>query len=213
MNLCSKCKVNPAVIFITKVEGDKTTNEGLCLSCAKQMGIAPLNQMMEQLGINDADIDTLNSEMSEFMDNMGDLASPEGMQNMIEQFSGAAEEGGAPAAPLNFLSNFMNNGKNNADRANQTQEKQNRKQGPKKRSMLDTYGTNLTAKAAMGKVDRVINRGAEIERVIQILNRRSKNNPVILGEPGVGKTAIAEGLACRIFEKNVPPKLLSLIHI
>lgn len=207
MNLCSKCKVNPAVIFITKVEGDKTTNEGLCLSCAKQMGIAPLNQMMEQLGINDADIDTLNSEMSEFMDNMGDLASPEGMQNMMEQFSGAAEEGGAPAAPLNFLSNFMNNGKNNADRANQTQEKQNRKQGPKKRSMLDTYGTNLTAKAAMGKVDRVINRGVEIERVIQILNRRSKNNPVILGEPGVGKTAIAEGLACRIFEKNVPPKL------
>lgn len=204
MNLCSRCKANPAVIYITKMEGDKTTNEGLCLKCAKELGIAPLNQMMDQLGINDADIDTLNSEMSDFMSNMADPSA------MAEMLGTDGDEGGAPTAPLNFLQNFMNShgGPNNdAEKTNQKQERQNKKPGAKKKSMLDTYGTNLTAKAAMGKVDRVINRNEEIDRVIQILNRRSKNNPVILGEPGVGKTAIAEGLACRIFEQNVPPKL------
>lgn len=204
MNLCSRCKANPAVIYITKMEGDKTTNEGLCLKCAKELGIAPLNQMMDQLGINDADIDTLNSEMSDFMSNMADPSA------MAEMLGTDGDEGGAPTAPLNFLQNFMNShgGPNNdPEKTNQKQERQNKKPGAKKKSMLDTYGTNLTAKAAMGKVDRVINRNEEIDRVIQILNRRSKNNPVILGEPGVGKTAIAEGLACRIFEQNVPPKL------
>ncbi len=209
MNLCSRCKANPAVIYITKVEGDRTTNEGLCLKCAKELGIAPLNQMMEQLGINDADIDTLNDEMSDFMQNMSD---PNAMAEMLGNAEG--EEGGAPTAPLSFLQNFMGSrgagedGKTNPTPGqNQKQVRQNKRSGSKKKSMLDTYGTNLTAKAAMGKVDRVINRDEEIDRVIQILNRRSKNNPVILGEPGVGKTAIAEGLACRIFERNVPPKL------
>ena len=206
LKLCSRCGVNPAVIFITKMEGDKTTNEGLCLSCAKSLGIAPLNEMMSQLGINDEDIDNLNNEMSEFMNS----SSPEQMQEMIEQMStGADDEGGAATAPLGFLSNLFN--KSGADNKNSTDafdEKKHDKKKSKKKSMLDTYGTNLTEKAALGKVDRVINRNDEIDRVIQILNRRSKNNPVILGEPGVGKTAIAEGLACRIHEQNVPPKLL-----
>lgn len=207
MNLCSRCKANPAVIYITKVEGDKTTNEGLCLKCAKDLGIAPLNQMMDQLGINDTDIDTLNNEMSDFMNNMADSSAMAEMQEMLGGVEG--DEGGAPTAPLSFLQNFMGNrgNANDAEKTNQKQERQNKKSNSKKKSMLDTYGTNLTAKAAMGKVDRVINRNAEIDRVIQILNRRSKNNPVILGEPGVGKTAIAEGLALRIFERNVPPKL------
>ena len=210
IKLCSVCHKNPAVVFITKMEGDKAENQGLCLSCAKSMGIAPLNQMMENLGINDENIDMLNGEVSDFMENISELSSPEDMAQMIEDISGGAEdEGGAATAPLGFLSNIFsqnNGGASGSTSSEKDGTKQNKKQS-KKKSMLDTYGTNLTAKAAAGEVDRVINRNEEIDRVIQILNRRSKNNPVILGEPGVGKTAIAEGLAMRIFEKKVPPKL------
>ncbi len=207
MNLCSRCGKNPAIIFITKMEGNQTTNEGLCLACAKNMGIAPLNQMMENMGINsEEDIENLNNEMSEFMNTIGDISSPDDLKNMLENISGGDDdEGGAATAPLGFLSNMFSS--DNSDK-NTNEKKNNPKHNQsKKRKMLDTYGTNLTAKAALGQVDRVIMRDAEIDRVIQILNRRSKNNPVILGEPGVGKTAIAEGLAMRIFEKNVPPKL------
>ncbi len=207
MTLCSRCGKNPAVIFITKMEGDKTTNEGLCLACAKNMGIAPLNQMMENMGINsDEDIENLNNEMSEFMSNMGEISSPEEIQNMLQSMSGGEnDEGGAATAPLGFLSNMFSGDKKTNEEKNKTSN--NTKNQSKKKKMLDTYGTNLTAKASLGQVDRVIMRDEEIDRVIQILNRRSKNNPVILGEPGVGKTAIAEGLAMRIFEKKVPPKL------
>ena len=212
MTLCSRCGVNPAVVFITKMEGDKTTNEGLCLACAKKMGIAPINQMMEQMGISDDDIENLNSEMSEFMNNIGD-GSPEQLQDFIAEMSGGEDdEGGAATAPLGFLSNLFHKGEKSDAPSDDSKETKQQKKADKKKqkgkSMLDTYGTNLTEKAASGKVDRVVNRHEEIDRVIQILNRRSKNNPVILGEPGVGKTAIAEGLACRIHEKNVPPKLL-----
>ena len=206
MNLCSRCKKNPAVIFIAKIEGNETKNEGLCLSCAKELGIAPINQMMENLGIKDEDIDSLNDNMKEFMENLEDG----GADGAMELFGGnpSDPEGGAPAAPFDMLKNLFPSGQKEKHEDGKRQDQaQKRKSG--KRSMLDTYGTNLTEKAAEGKVDRVINRGAEIDRVIQILNRRSKNNPVILGEPGVGKTAIAEGLATRIVEKNVPPKLFS----
>ncbi len=202
MKLCSRCHKNPAVVFIAKVEGDKTVQEGLCLACAKELGIAPLNQMMENLGINDDDIDMLNGEMSEFISNLENLDNPEEMRDMLTTGGDEGEEGGAATAPLDFLNNIF------GKESEKTERTEKKRPGKKqKKSMLDTYGTNLTAKAALGKVDRVVNRGAEIDRVIQILNRRTKNNPVILGEPGVGKTAIAEGLASRIFEKNVPPKL------
>jgi len=209
MNLCSRCKKNPAVVFIAKMEGNNTVQEGLCLPCARELGIAPLNQMMENLGIKDEDIDMLNSEMSEFMNNLENLDGAEDMENMLASMDGDGEEGGAPTAPVDFLTNLFGGNSKKGQNESETDEKKNKKQNKQKgkKSMLDTYGTNLTAKAAMGKVDRVINRGEEIDRVVQILNRRSKNNPVILGEPGVGKTAIAEGLASRIFEKNVPPKL------
>ena len=213
MNLCSRCKKNPAVFYITKMEGDKTTSEGLCLSCAKEMGIAPLNQMIESFGVSEDELDNLNNQMSEFMESL------EGMDgdpmSMMEQFSGGEDdEGGAATAPLDMFKEFFGNlpisgGKNQSDNGKDAKESKSGKQSNKKqkKTILDTYGTNLTEKAAEGKVDRVVNRNAEIERVIQILNRRSKNNPVLLGEPGVGKTAVAEGLACRIFERNVPPKL------
>lgn len=205
MNLCSRCHKNPAVVYITKMEGDKTTNEGLCLACAKELGIAPINNMIEQMGITDDDIENINSEMSDFMDTLGD--NPEALEGLMSgMFPHEGEEGGAPSAPLDFLSGFMP-GRQGEAQPNTDKKDSSKKKRSKKKSMLDTYGTNLTEKAQLGKVDRVINRNTEIDRVVQILNRRSKNNPVILGEPGVGKTAIAEGLACRIAEEKVPPKL------
>ena len=212
MNLCSRCKKNPAVFYITKMEGNKTSSEGLCLSCAKELGIAPLNQMIENFGVSDDELDNLNNQMSEFMESLEGMEGMDGNpMEMMEQLSGGEDdEGGAATAPLDIFKEFFGNmpssgAQSNADDGKAAKEKKSKKK--QKKTMLDTYGTNLTEKAAQGKVDRVVNRNAEIERVIQILNRRSKNNPVLLGEPGVGKTAVAEGLACRIFEKNVPPKL------
>ena len=207
MTLCSKCNINPAVVFITKVENGQTKSEGLCLSCAKELGIAPIDDMMKQLGIDEEELENLNGQMSDFLGEVGGYEGlAENMGAMFSEMSDSPEvEGGAPTAPTDFLKNLfggMPSGKTSGEKGTANTKKQKNK-----KSMLDTYGTNLTVKAALGQVDRVIHRDVEIERVIQILNRRSKNNPVLLGEPGVGKTAIAEGLACRIFEKNVPPKL------
>ena len=208
MELCSRCKKNPAVLYITKMEGNKTSSEGLCLSCAKELGIAPLNNMIQQFGVADDDLDSLNTQMSEFIENLGGIQNMEGgIGEMMQEMSGGIDdEGGAATAPLSELFGNMFGGGSAQGSAKNGAKKASPKNN-KKKSMLDTYGTNLTAKAALGQVDRVVNRNTEIERVIQILNRRSKNNPVLLGEPGVGKTAVAEGVACRIFEKNVPPKL------
>lgn len=214
MKLCSKCNKNPAIVFVTKTDGEKSTSEGYCLPCAKSLGIAPLNDMMEQMGLSEEEMNNLNHQMSDFMDTITG-SNPEEFREMMGQMglfdSEAADEGGAPTAPIGFLSNMLEptgepqiGGEHAQESANRRSE---RRRGKNKKSMLDTYGTNLTAKAALGQVDRVVNRDAEINRVVQILNRRTKNNPVLLGEPGVGKTAIAEGLACRIFEKTVPPKL------
>lgn len=209
MNLCSRCKKNPAVFYITKMEGDKTTSEGLCLSCAKELGIAPLNQMIDSFGVSDDELDNLNNQMSEFMESIENMNPDGNPTELMEQLSGGVDdEGGAATAPLDMFKNFFTGMGDNSSQSNEKNTKDKKQNGKRqKKTMLDTYGTNLTEKAAEGKVDRVVNRNAEIERVIQILNRRSKNNPVLLGEPGVGKTAVAEGLACRIFERNVPPKL------
>ena len=171
------------------------------------MGIAPLNNMINQFGVADEELDSLNTQMSEFIENLGGMKNMDGnMNELMQELSGGEDdEGGAATAPLSeFFGNMF--GADAAGDGN-TKTDTKRKKQKNKKSLLDTYGTNLTAKAALGKVDRVISRDGEIERVIQILNRRSKNNPVLLGEPGVGKTAVAEGLACRIFEKKVPPKL------
>ncbi len=209
MNLCSRCKKNSAVFYITKMEGDKTTSEGLCLSCAKELGIAPLNQMIDSFGVSDDELDNLNNQMSEFMESIENMNPDGNPTELMQQISGGIDdEGGAATAPLDMFKNFFTGMGDNSSQSNDKNTKDKKQNGKRqKKTMLDTYGTNLTEKAAEGKVDRVVNRNAEIERVIQILNRRSKNNPVLLGEPGVGKTAVAEGLACRIFERNVPPKL------
>lgn len=222
ISLCSKCKKNPAVFYITKMEGDKTSSEGLCLSCAKELGIAPLNKMIESFGVTDDELDNLNDQMSDFMESLEgfDDIGDDPMEIMEQLSGGEDDEGGAATAPLDIFKEFFSNlpvpkpsdeegeispNTNKKDKSDKADKKKTKKK--QKKTMLDTYGTNLTELAANGKVDRVVNRGAEIERVVQILNRRSKNNPVLLGEPGVGKTAVAEGLACRIFERNVPPKL------
>ncbi len=217
MDMCVKCGVRPAVMYITKTENSKTTMEGYCLSCAKELGLAPIDQMFEKFGISDDDIEGINEQMNDIIESMG---GPEALQeaeaNMIMQMPGIDEdtEGGAATAPL---SEFMNNifggfGKALGEKREKkdSKDKGSQKRKSNKQSVLDTYGTDLTARAALGKVDRVVSRNDEIERVVQILNRRTKNNPVLLGEPGVGKTAVAEGLAMRIFERSVPPKLFDV---
>ncbi len=211
--LCSKCHKNVAVIFITKLEGEKQTNEGLCLSCAKSMGIAPIEQFVGQMGIDDSDIDAISDELNNMMEGLENGEVPEELEQEIEDAADSAPQ------TMNLLGKMF--GKLGGEQKKQeaedesgstsgTEQKQTKtatRFKKKKKKMLETYGLNLSDKAAQGLVDKVVGRDAEIERVVQILNRRTKNNPVLLGEPGVGKTAIAEGLAMRIYEKKVPPKL------
>lgn len=211
MEMCIKCGVRPAVMYITKVEGGKTSMEGYCLSCAKELGLAPVDQMFEKFGIGADEIESINEQMNDMIESMG---GPEGLKemeaNMLMNMGMDADEdteGGAATAPL---SDFMNNIFGGSSKKSDDTDKKGDKKKNGKKSMLDTYGTDLTARAALGKVDRVVSRNDEIERVIQILNRRTKNNPILLGEPGVGKTAVAEGLAMRIFERSVPPKLFDV---
>lgn len=215
MEMCIKCGSRPAVVYITKVEGSKTTMEGYCLACAKELGLAPVDNMLERFGIGDEVIENMN----EFIDSVG---GPEGLaqaeQSMLQSMGEDGDddfEGGAMTAPLSEMMNNLFSGFGGKQQSEGKSEKSDAKdKKPKqrhgKKSMLDTYGVDLTARAALGEVDRVVSRDVEIERVVQILNRRQKNNPVLLGEPGVGKTAVAEGLAMRIFEKRVPPKLFDV---
>jgi ATP-dependent Clp protease ATP-binding subunit ClpA len=211
MIMCSVCKENFAVVFITKIVDGKQTQEGLCLSCAKKQGIRPINQLIEQTGMSEEEIDSLSKQVGGIFENM-DLDS---LNNNIASHS--TPEHGNPF--FSFLSKAFpkNEGEgeheneplNEKENKNNTRTKVQEKKNSKKRKYLDIYGINLTQRAASDEVDRVIGRHWEIDRVIQILNRRTKNNPVLVGEPGVGKTAIAEGLAVRIANRQVPAKLLN----
>ncbi|HOQ07195.1 MAG TPA: ATP-dependent Clp protease ATP-binding subunit [Clostridiales bacterium] len=214
MTMCSICKENYAVVFITKIINGTQIQEGLCLSCAKKQGIQPINQLIEQTGMTDDDIDNLNKQMSSFFESME-----------IDPENGAGTDGpqgfnrGNPF--LNFFSRTFPRNEENSEGADQKElgdgkdskggmrTKTQEKKGLKKKKYLDMYGTNLTELARNDKIDRVIGRDREIDRVLQILNRRTKNNPVLIGEPGVGKTAIAEGLAVRIAKHQVPAKLFN----
>ncbi|MBE7024391.1 MAG: ATP-dependent Clp protease ATP-binding subunit [Ruminococcaceae bacterium] len=220
--LCTRCKKNMAVVFVTKMEQDgKQVNEGYCLSCAKELNINAIDSMIEKLGIDPEEFDSMNSETMEMMRGMmdgGEMPDMSAMMGMLpeelmdgEDFDDSEDGGATKKSPLSFLSNMFG-GINESSKDGQTEEKgtkpPKKEKTKNKRKFLDMYGTNLTAKARNGEIDRVVGRELEMNRVTQILNRRTKNNPVLIGEPGVGKTAIAEGLALRIAEGNVPAKLL-----
>ncbi len=206
--ICSKCKKRPAVIFVSRVDGENTTQEGFCLKCATELNIGPIKQMMQNMGITEDDIEAVSEQFGDMMDNMDDF-----------------QLGGAGTMP--FMQNLFNgnnplmsNDKQSdndteteaediVDDASEEDNKGKKKKGKRrsKRKFLNSYCTDLTAKAREGKIDRIIGRETEIYRVTQILCRRTKNNPCLIGEPGVGKTAIAEGLALKIAAGEVPARI------
>lgn len=205
MALCSVCKKNTAVVFVNKIVDGKPSLEGLCLSCAKDRGINPLASMMKQYGASEDDIANLNEQFNEIVSSISDENAPF-PDELMESFN--HEDGSNP-----FASMFSNMFPSNSDTQNseskvKSSNKDKKTNKEKKRKTLEAFGTNLTKKAREGKIDKLIGRDAEIERMTQILNRRTKNNPVLIGEPGVGKTAIAQGLALRIVAQDVPAKLL-----
>ncbi len=205
--LCSRCNKNVAVIFITKLEGGQIKNEGLCLKCARELGIKPIDDMMKKMGITDEELDNLTNEM------MSAFGGAEGMEGLMPQPDGDSDgEDDGRTATFPFL-NQLFGGNGNAPAAGETPRSEKSAPNPKgerpaKRKFLENYCISLTKKAQEGKLDKLIGRDRELERVIQILNRRQKNNPCLIGEPGVGKTAIAEGLAMKIAKGQVPYKLL-----
>ena len=195
--MCTKCKKNVAVVFITKVENGVTMNEGYCLKCARSLGIPQIDQAVRQMGISEEDLDMLSDEMS----------------SMFGQRENNGEEDGdeidSQTATFPLLNQMFGNsgGAKPAPKQQEAQEEDPKKKKNRHHKFLDSYCMDLTARARSGKLDKVIGRDVETERVIQILNRRQKNNPCLIGEPGVGKTAIAEGLAQRIAAGDVPYKL------
>jgi ATP-dependent Clp protease ATP-binding subunit ClpA len=205
MKTCSKCKKNIAVIFTSTMENGKPKMEGLCMECAKSMGIPVVDQLMQQTGMSKEDIDNLTDQMNVMFEGM-DLEDPENnfLSNM---FNGDMFKGGEGLDEPKEEFELDETKDTQEDEATDTDNKKKKKK-KKKRKFLDQYGTNLTENAKNNLIDKVIGRNDEIDRIVQILNRRSKNNPILIGEPGVGKTAIAEGLAMRIVEKLVPAKLL-----
>lgn len=196
--MCTKCRKNVAVVFITKMENGNTLNEGYCLKCARSLGIPQIDQVVKQMGISEEDLDMLSDEMSSMFG-----------QNDASEDDDETERRTATFPLFNQL--FGGHTPANPPRRNEPPKQEppekNEKKKNKKHKFLDSYCMDLTGRARDGKLDKVIGRDVETERVIQILNRRQKNNPCLIGEPGVGKTAIAEGLAQRIASGNVPYKL------
>ena len=214
--LCSRCKKNVAVIFITRIENGESHNEGLCLRCARELHIKPVDEMMEKLGISDADLDNLTGDVAEMLGSMGMLGGDGAADADADASDADTDEDDGKTATFPFLNRLFNQNPPPAqDAAAAASEpphadgsaSDKRGAAPRKLKFLNNYCIDLTQRARDGKLDAMVGRAEELERVIQILNRRQKNNPCLIGEPGVGKTAIAEGLAQRIAEGNVPYKL------
>jgi len=208
--LCTRCKKRIAVVFISKIEKGESVNEGLCLKCAKEIGLPQVGEMMRRMGITDEDLDVINDEM------MSAFGGAESMEGLIPKDDDADSEDSedGKTATFPFLNRLFGSSSDtpapseSAGSSGSRHETKERKADKSpKRKYLDSYCINLTERARAGKLDSLVGREQEIERVIQILNRRQKNNPCLIGEPGVGKTAIAEGLAQRIANRDVPFKL------
>ncbi|XOQ47436.1 MAG: ATP-dependent Clp protease ATP-binding subunit ClpE [Eubacteriales bacterium] len=203
--MCSRCHKRPAVVFISPTVNSRES-QGLCLVCAKELGIKPVNDLMEKMGITEEQMEAMESELNELM-----------ASNPNEEDEGGSDgfiPGGAATFP--FLQNIFSTGGNTPEKVqdNETEKKEKKEKRKTKRKHLTAYCTNLTAKAKAGEIDNIIGREKEISRVIQILSRRTKNNPCLIGEPGVGKTAVAEGLALRIANGTVPARLMKKeIHL
>ena len=198
--LCSNCNKNAAVIFVNKEVNGKQEIEGLCFQCAQEKGINPLEILAKQSNLSEKDLENMSKQFENVFKNLsGSLENSEESDGMDDNSLGS------------IFANLFNNGEPEEAETSSGKKKVKveKKSKDKKRKFLDTYGTNLTNQARNNKLDRVIGRDSEIQRIIQILNRRSKNNPCLIGEPGVGKTAIAQGLAIKIAEKKVPAKLLN----
>ncbi len=210
--ICSICKKNPAIIFINKVEDGKNEVQGLCYNCAKEKGINPLEILGQNANISKEDIDQLTEQFNGIMDEIG-----ENIDINLDAMGNPDSAGNPFTSILNIFKNpgkedenkNINNEQNSGPNFNNKKVRIEKKSKNNKKRFLDTFGTNLTQKAKENLIDEVIGREQEIERVTQILNRRSKNNPCLIGEPGVGKTAIAQGLAIRIARQQVPAKLLN----
>ncbi|MBR6808188.1 MAG: ATP-dependent Clp protease ATP-binding subunit, partial [Clostridia bacterium] len=208
MVMCSRCHKRMAVVFLTKIENGETKQEGLCIRYAKELGIKPINDILAQTGLDEEAIDKLGSEMEEFLDN------PD-MNSLIESSDGGESDGRAPILDFQKIINeglFKNNGENLPVKGEKSSGKDKKDQKSEKKKgkdskFLGTYTQNLTEKAREGKLDAIVGRDRELQRMMQILCRRQKNNPCLIGEPGVGKTAIAEALAMKIADGDVPFKL------
>lgn len=218
--LCTRCGKRPAVVFVSNNNSKDAPTAGYCLTCAKELGIKPVEDLISKMGISDEDLENVQDQMNTLMNSMGDgdmsqLMEQLGADNLAEQMGDFSKDGdgsedddfshGAPAFPAFFNSMFGGQNNNATNQDNNKKGKKEKKD--KNRKHINLYCEDLTRKAREGKIDRIVGRDSEIERVIQILSRRTKNNPCLIGEPGVGKTAIAEGLALRIAAGNVPQRL------